>query len=52
VCRTSEKDVVKNVNVTKSAKSDFVLFIHSSEECNSRSRLAAADVCEKDSDTD
>ncbi|VDP49785.1 unnamed protein product [Schistosoma margrebowiei] len=49
-CRSSEKDVVKKVQVQKSGKSDFILFIRSGDN-GSHTPLASADTCELDLDT-
>ncbi|CAH8595917.1 unnamed protein product [Schistosoma haematobium] len=49
-CRSSEKDVVKKVQVKKSDKSDFILFIRSGYN-GSQTTLASADTCQLDLDT-
>ncbi|CAI2730499.1 unnamed protein product, partial [Schistosoma spindalis] len=51
-CRSSENDVVKDVQVKKSVKSDFILFIRSGGDCGSEETLAAANYCQQDLDTD
>ncbi|KAH9582963.1 hypothetical protein MS3_00010913 [Schistosoma haematobium] len=49
-CRSSEKDVVKKVQVKKSDKSDFILFIRSGDY-GPHTSLATADTCQLDLDT-
>ncbi|CAH8581528.1 unnamed protein product, partial [Schistosoma bovis] len=49
-CRSSEKDVVKKVQVKKSDKSDFILFIRSGDY-GSQTTLAIAGTCQLDLDT-
>ncbi|CAH8563119.1 unnamed protein product [Schistosoma intercalatum] len=49
-CRSSEKDVVEKVQVKKSDKSDFILFIRSGDY-GPHTSLATADTCQLDLDT-